>query len=247
MGKFSDVSDDILDNIMSRLPAKPFAVAACVSRLWNRVSDSILLRPRLASGLSVAVSPEFAVDEALEMALSKPIRPHFVIAFVALPFHVDMIHNRIKSKIGSNTIHITSAARGLIGTNSLTNKLEEVNWAYDEVLVNPVVRGISLEPPVAMVDKFLSDVRDFTVSVSGDTNPDPVGIMLFGVGLNQTVNQKFKPILAEIDTKISRNTVMIGDAYNYVACTSPSISNLDITRNTLDAVALVSPKITKAI
>lgn len=58
MSKISGVSDDILDNIMSRLPAKPFAVAACVSRLWNRVSDSILSRPRLASGLSLAVSPE---------------------------------------------------------------------------------------------------------------------------------------------------------------------------------------------
>lgn len=41
------------------------------------------------------------------------------------------------------------------------------------------------------------------------------------------------------DTKISRDTVMIGEAHNYFVCTNPPIYNLDTTRYTLDAVALV--------
>ncbi|KFK28064.1 hypothetical protein AALP_AA8G467000 [Arabis alpina] len=260
MAKISDVPDDILGNIMSRLPAKSFAAAASVNRLWNRVSDFILSRPLFVSGLSLTVSPELAVDDALKMALSKPIRPHFVIAFVGLPFPVDVVHNRIRSRVGRNTILITSAATGIIGTASYSNKLTELGWAYDEDEVNTgddIVRGISLvigyvpglkinvlpilhtnsEPQVAMVDKFLSDVRDFTVSVSGDTNPDPVGIIVFG-----TRCRNIKPILAEIDTKISRDTAMVGDAYNSFVCTDPSICNLDTARYTLDAVALVFAK-----
>lgn len=58
MSNFYGVSDDILTNIMSRLPAKPFAAAACVNHSWNRISDHILSRPRLTSGLSLAESPE---------------------------------------------------------------------------------------------------------------------------------------------------------------------------------------------
>ena len=58
MSNFYSVSDDILTNIMSRLPAKPFAAAACVNHLWNRISDRILSRPRLTSGISLAESPE---------------------------------------------------------------------------------------------------------------------------------------------------------------------------------------------
>ncbi|XP_024007419.1 F-box/LRR-repeat protein At5g63520 [Eutrema salsugineum] len=257
MSTFFVVSDDILGNIISRLPAKSFAAAACVNHVWNRVSDLILSRPRLASGLSVAESPEIAVDEALEMALSKPIRPHFAIAFVGLQFPIEEMHNRITSKIGANTLLITSAALGIIGVDSTTNELEEVNWEYEGDAPNTgddMYRGITLvigfvpglklnvfpmlrtksEPQVTMVDKFISDVRDFTASVSGDANRDPIGITLFGDHCRNV-----KPILAEIDTKISRETIMIGDVHNFFVCTNAAILNVDTNLYTLDAVALV--------
>ncbi|KAF2579570.1 hypothetical protein F2Q68_00004049 [Brassica cretica] len=216
MSNFYSVSDDILTNIMSRLPAKPFAAAACVNHLWNRISNRILSRPRLTSGLSLAESPEIAVDEALEMALSKPIRPHFAIAFVGLHFPIEEIHNRIASKIGANTILITTASLGTIDADSITNELEEMKWEDDEdavitdddmylgvTMIIGFVPGLKInvvpllhtntEPQVPMVDEFISDVRDFTVLVAGNTNPDPVGIMLFGDHC-----RNLKPILAEI-------------------------------------------------
>lgn len=96
------------------------------------------------------------MDEALEMALSKPIRPHFALAFVSVHVPIEKIHdmvinfqciikslsvrnkyylvsvylsnyNQIKSKIGADAILITSAALGVIGVDSITNELEEVS------------------------------------------------------------------------------------------------------------------------
>ncbi|KAJ0231293.1 hypothetical protein HA466_0299590 [Hirschfeldia incana] len=257
MSNFYSFSEDILTNIMSRLPAKPFAAAACVNHLWNRVSDCILSRPRLSSGLSLADSPEVAVDEALEMALSKPIRPHFAIAFVGLHFPIEEIHNQIASKIGANTILVTTASLGTIDADSITNELEEMKWEDDEdavitdddmylgvTLIIGFVPGLKInvipllhtntEPQVPMVDEFISDVRDFTVLVCGNTKPDPVGIMVFGDHC-----RNLKPILAEIDAKISRETVMIGDAHNYFVCSNAEVANIDTSLYIVDAVALV--------
>jgi hypothetical protein len=50
---FSQINDDVLQNILARLPALPFASAACVSKSWNRVCNRILTRPKLASALSL--------------------------------------------------------------------------------------------------------------------------------------------------------------------------------------------------
>lgn len=42
-----------------------------------------------------------------------------------------------------------------------------------------------------------------------------------------------------VDAKISRETVMIGDAHNYFVCTNAEVDNIDTTLYTVDAVALV--------
>lgn len=47
------LNDDIIQNILARLPALSFAAAACVSKTWDRVCSQILSRPKLASALSL--------------------------------------------------------------------------------------------------------------------------------------------------------------------------------------------------
>ncbi len=51
------INDDLLHNILLRLPASSFASAACVSKLWNLLCNRILSRPKLASALSLNPSP----------------------------------------------------------------------------------------------------------------------------------------------------------------------------------------------
>ncbi|KAI7732287.1 hypothetical protein M8C21_028000, partial [Ambrosia artemisiifolia] len=46
------IGQDLLHDIVSRLPATSFASAACVSRSWNLLCDRILSRPKLASACS---------------------------------------------------------------------------------------------------------------------------------------------------------------------------------------------------
>ncbi|KAJ0785385.1 putative F-box domain-containing protein [Helianthus annuus] len=52
------ISEDLLQNIVARLPATSFASAACVSRSWNVVCDRVLSRPKFASACSLNRSLE---------------------------------------------------------------------------------------------------------------------------------------------------------------------------------------------
>jgi len=49
----SMLNEDLLQNILARLPALPFASAACVSKAWNSLCNRILSRPKLSSALSL--------------------------------------------------------------------------------------------------------------------------------------------------------------------------------------------------
>lgn len=123
MAFIASMNDDLLQNILLRLPAKPFAFASCVNRSWNIVCNRILSLPKMVSAFSrnphqfvssetlisckasiltcgqwriidcdykrgtfsVIVFVFFfllqeAVEEAIDKALSEPIRPDFVIA-----------------------------------------------------------------------------------------------------------------------------------------------------------------------
>lgn len=55
---FGMINDDLLLNILSRLPAVSFASAACVNKYWNRICNRVLSRPKLATALSFNPSPE---------------------------------------------------------------------------------------------------------------------------------------------------------------------------------------------
>lgn len=54
--------EDVLHNILSRLPAKSFASAACVNKSWNCVCNSILSRPRIASACSFKASAPVSLN-----------------------------------------------------------------------------------------------------------------------------------------------------------------------------------------
>ncbi|KAM0034758.1 putative F-box domain-containing protein [Helianthus debilis subsp. tardiflorus] len=58
------IGEDLLHNIVVRLPTTSFASAACVSRSWNVVCERVLSRPKLASACSS--------NDSLEVALFKP-------------------------------------------------------------------------------------------------------------------------------------------------------------------------------
>ncbi|KAJ1386209.1 Leucine-rich repeat domain superfamily, partial [Sesbania bispinosa] len=82
----SVLSEDLLQQILSRLPALSFASASCVSKSWNSVCNRILSRPKLSSALSLNLSSNDAVNEVLRKVLSEPIRPHFAIANIGNGF-----------------------------------------------------------------------------------------------------------------------------------------------------------------
>ncbi|XP_021286594.1 F-box/LRR-repeat protein At5g63520-like isoform X2 [Herrania umbratica] len=235
MGCLAAVNDDILQNILSRLPALSFAWAACVSKSWNKVCDRVLSRPKLVSALSLNPSLPDAVKEVLEKVLSSPIRPQFAIASIGLQFSLEEAHQLITEKLGSRTPVITNATFGIIGRDALTNTMKEVRWNFDPeednsnsqgsdaasnfnrgiVLIVGFLPGLKVdtipllrpkrEPRFTMIDKFMMDIRDYTASVSGCIAP--AGIILFG-----DQHTDMTPVLAEIDCAMPEETVIVGDA-----------------------------------
>lgn len=48
-----DIGEDLIQNVLCRLPAQSFASAACVSRFWNSICNRILFSsPKLSSAIS---------------------------------------------------------------------------------------------------------------------------------------------------------------------------------------------------
>ncbi|XWS60247.1 hypothetical protein CRYUN_Cryun07bG0019700 [Craigia yunnanensis] len=260
MGGFAAVNDDILQNILFRLPALSFATAACVSKSWNKVCDRVLSCPKLASALSLNPSLPDAVKEVLEKVLSGPIRPQFAIASIGLQFSLEAAHQLITEKLGSRIPVITNAACGIIGRDAVTNTMREVRWQMipeedgsnsqesDDfnrgiVLIVGFLPGLKAdtipllrpkrEQRVTMIDKFMMDIRDYTASVSGCIAP--AGIILFG---DQHID--LTPVLAEIDCAMPEETVIVGDASSRFLCRNGHNSqNYNADLYFLDAVALV--------
>ncbi|KAK6148061.1 hypothetical protein DH2020_018973 [Rehmannia glutinosa] len=81
-----DLGDDLLQNILSRLPALYFASAACVSRSWNSLCNRILSYPKLSSAVSFNRYLQNAVNEVVDKVLLEPIRPHFALVSIGPRF-----------------------------------------------------------------------------------------------------------------------------------------------------------------
>ncbi|XP_015578702.1 F-box/LRR-repeat protein At5g63520 isoform X2 [Ricinus communis] len=263
---FSLVSEDVIENILSRLPALSFVSASCVSKCWNKVCVRILSRPKLASALSLNPSLHEAVDEVLGKVLLQPIVPHFVIACIGKQFSLEITHQLLTKRFGTRVPVITNAASGIIGLDAATDEVREVRWESSDdeddnndpdseannllnrgiVLVVGFVPGLKVEaipllrsktvPQPTLVDKFLTDIKNFSVSVSDCTSP--AGIILFG---DRSID--LKPVLARMDYALNEETVMVGDASGCFLCRSVDNSHNNYgDMYLLDAVALVFSK-----
>ncbi|XP_075660469.1 F-box/LRR-repeat protein At5g63520-like isoform X2 [Castanea sativa] len=228
---FTLLNDDVLQNILARLPALSFASATCVSKLWNTVCNRVLSRPKFASALSLDRCPFGAVEDVLDKVLSEPIRPHFVIASIARGFELPETFGPIVRTFKRTPI-VVSIANGLIGRDAFTNEFREANWGTTEgdsddeygsniedtnhgiVLTVGYVPGLKVdaipllgnpwEPQVAMTDKFVKDIKKYTASVSGCTSP--VGIIMFGERLVD-----LKTHIDVLDYAMPKETVIVGD------------------------------------
>ncbi|KAK9748301.1 hypothetical protein RND81_02G048800 [Saponaria officinalis] len=243
----SHLGNDLLENIIGKLPAQSFASAACVSRTWNDVCCRILSRPLIASAISLNPSFTEAMKEVVGKVLSGPIRPHFAILCICSTFDLDEAHRLIAQKLGSNTPLITCNAGGVIGREALTDQFNEVMFPYydeDDEFVNIAEKqGISLTVgylpglkvdviPLSYpieghsIDKFVVNIRDFSASASGCTSPQ--AIFLFGDS-----QADMKPILEKLDYALSEQTVIAGNEscrFRWARSNSPFNSEFECER-----------------
>ncbi|CAK7336745.1 unnamed protein product [Dovyalis caffra] len=229
MSGFSLMTEEIMQNILSRLPALTFAYATCVDKRWYKTCSQILKRPKLASALSLNPSVHDAVEEVIEQVLSEPIRPHFAIACICKQFNLELTHGLIIKKLGSNIPIITNVASGIIGVDGLADELYEEKWESTTGGPNSQVsdtaeRGLVLlvgflpglkigtipllrsrKESDTLADKFVMDIFHYTAVVSDCAAP--TGIILFG-----DKAADMKPIVAKMDSAMPEETVIVGDA-----------------------------------
>ncbi|KAJ0804310.1 putative F-box domain-containing protein [Helianthus annuus] len=220
------IGEDLLHNIFSRLPATSFASAACVSRSWNVVCERVLSRPKLASACSSNDSLEVAVKDVVDKVLSEPIRPHFAIASIGNSFIQDYdveesleeAHYLITQSLGSNIPVITNSTLGIIGRDAFSDEFKETQWRRGEednaiILTVGFLPGIKVttipllmkNPITFMMKKFVTDIREFSTSVSGCSSP--AAIMMFA--------DQYRVGLIDVAEKMgyamSQKTVIVGD------------------------------------
>ncbi|KAM1739609.1 hypothetical protein ACFX11_015303 [Malus domestica] len=221
-GVFSRVDDDILQNILGRLPGVAFASAACVNTTWNKNCSHMLSRPKFASALSLNSDLHNAIDEVLVEIFSKPIRPDFVVAYIGTNFSLEETHQLITEKIGSGISIITNRAMGLIGTDVETHNLREVNCAHGNSARNPEINGglvvsvgfvpgLKVEifplpsprhaPHLLMMEHFVRDI----LSYSGPLPPSCM--MMFG-----DKHFDMNLVVAALDAIMPDKTAIVGDA-----------------------------------
>ncbi|KAJ6893122.1 hypothetical protein NC652_027210 [Populus alba x Populus x berolinensis] len=184
---FASINEDLVQNILKRTPATSFAAAACVCKSWNQTCNQILSKPKLASAFSLNPDQKVASQEVVNKVLSEPIRPQFAIANV-IGSGVDLSEtlNFLAAKLGSKTPIIVSCANGIIGRDAVTDEHQEAASG------------------MAMVDKFVMDIRNYSANVSGSTSP--ALLIMFG---GEKAEQK--PVMEKLDHATSRKTFIAGD------------------------------------
>ncbi|KAL8226058.1 hypothetical protein R6Q57_018615 [Mikania cordata] len=258
------IGEDLLENIVARLPAISFASAACVSRSWNHVCDRVLCRPKLASACSYNPSLQVAVEEVVNRVLLEPIRPHFAIASVGPSFDLQEAHQLITTKLGSQVPVITNDPSGIIGRDAFSEEFREIQWEITEedddpdaplvlsesansaimlivgflpglkVKTIPLLKKIK-EPQIVKIDKFVIDIREFSASVSGCKSP--AAIIMFS-----DFQAGMKAVMEKIDYALSPETVIVGDSgclFQYTDSVNGSLRNTTVTQHVSAAVALV--------
>ncbi|KAF7834001.1 F-box/LRR-repeat protein [Senna tora] len=250
-GMINRFNDDVIQNILARLPAATFAAAACVSKKWNRISRQILCRPKLVSALSRNPSLINAMSEVLDKVLSKPIRPHFAIAFISEQYGLKLAHYLITRKLGRKIPLVIHISHGVMGKDTATNSLREVKWNYfDYSGRHPgesnahcnrnegLVLVVGFVPGLRDLDayKFVRDIKAYTANASGSESPS--AIIMFG---DRKSSGHMNSVVATMDHAFAKETAIVGDAGG---CFMFNSLNYKITcpagSYVLDAVALAS-------
>ncbi|KAI3816062.1 hypothetical protein L1987_15747 [Smallanthus sonchifolius] len=211
---------DLLGNILARLPAVDFASANGSSSLLHHGCRRVLCRPKLSSACSLNPSLQVAVEEVVNKILSQPMRPQFAIATHGYGFHFKEAEELIKAKLGSNFPVITNKSRGFMGRDGLSEEFKETRWKGDNsdigimltvgFLPGMEVKKIPLHydeqvPRASMINTFVTDIREFSTSISGCKSP--AAIIMFS--LYSTFNTT--DIMEKLDYEMSPETVIVGD------------------------------------
>ncbi|KZV44547.1 F-box/LRR-repeat protein [Dorcoceras hygrometricum] len=241
--EINDLGEDLLQRILSRLPAVSFASAACVSRSWTTVCNRILSFPKLSSAISFNRCLEDAVDEVLDKVFSEPIRPHFALASFAPYLHFVPAQNLIKEKLSRTIPLIFTVSDGVIGRDVLTDEFREVQWGTHEEfesfadgspsgeLVNigllltvgflPGVKTdiihlpVNHQAPMLHVDDFVMDIRHYSSAVSDSSSP--AGIILF-----VDRGENIRPVLQRMEYAFAKDTVILGNPDCHILQKGPS-------------------------
>ncbi|KAL1204002.1 F-box/LRR-repeat protein [Cardamine amara subsp. amara] len=221
----NSMNEDLLNNILLRLPAKSFAFASCVNRSWNRVSNRILSRPKLISAFSQNPDKIRAGEEVLDKVLSEPIRPHFVIANITYG-NMEETLRLITERVGSRVPIIVSIVSGILGKEACNNKAGEVKelaaindgmtvvTQFAILLTIGYLPGMKVdvipaiqakgESEAAIGDKFVMDIRNYVSLVSD--HAVPTCLILFGEDTHAT-----ESILRKLDYAMPAETIIVGD------------------------------------
>ncbi|XP_011002593.1 PREDICTED: F-box/LRR-repeat protein At5g63520-like [Populus euphratica] len=173
------------------------------------------------------VIKQVALQEVASKVLSEPIRPQFAIANV-IESGVDLSETLylLAAELGSKTPIIVSCANGIIGRDAVTGEHREVmledfwadaaskNSGFGMLLTVGYLPGLKVEAlpllrpreagPVAMIDNFVVDIKNYSASVSGSTSP--ALIIMFG---GEEVN--LKPVMEKLDHAMSREAIIAGN------------------------------------
>ncbi|KAG5019585.1 hypothetical protein GYH30_015357 [Glycine max] len=257
----SMLNEDLLQNILARLPSLHFASAACVSKSWNSLCSRILSRPKLSSAISLNPSLPDAVNEVVHKVLSEPIRPHFAIANIGTGFNTAKTLCLIRKSLGFNIPVIVTVANGIMGRDAVTDEFKEVKWGalfsgfgeesytrfINEGLVLTVgylpglkVEALPLRRPTktsqaTWVDNFIKDIKEYSASVS--SSPFPVGIILFG-----EASCDMKLVLEKLDHAMPMDMVIVGDergSFDFVHKSGNDSRIICSKKGNIEAVALV--------
>ncbi|KAJ0804340.1 hypothetical protein HanPI659440_Chr02g0036921 [Helianthus annuus] len=138
---------------------------------------------------------------------------------------------------------ITNHTWGIIERNATSHRSYEVEWYFQDheidaiMLIVGFLPGLKLtiipllkqipEPEALMIDEFVTDIREFSTSVSGCNSP--AAIIVFGDHYYSCMSD----VIEKLDYAMSPETVIVGDALSKFRCTS------DAQFGTSAAVALV--------
>ncbi|KAJ4974526.1 hypothetical protein NE237_007700 [Protea cynaroides] len=233
---FVSIGEYILRDILSRLPATSFAFAACVNRSWNRVCNQILSRPKLLSGLSLNPCLELAVKETIDKVLSGPIRPHFAIVYVGR-FCLKKTHQLVTESLSFRIPIVVSEARGIIGSDAVSNEFREVKWVEEDLEEEYNSQG-NISRGIVLIVGFVPGLKVSTIQLLRPlrqplqpvAGPPPVSLIdKFVLDIKDYAtsvsgctspaailmfadqHSDMKPVLEKMDYAFAEETVIVGD------------------------------------